>query len=172
MSCFDTFLDSMYGKEVSRKRTTSNVEHSVCLLIQTPREKRARTSEHKFKKSMTMSLEDFVEGMYTGRDMTVMPSKTVKVTSSISNEAEALKLALQLLMSLQAATPTLTNESKSSPSPSYSSLPSSVNPSPTGPRKQRPLQYRPSTPTLEPRRFIPLLYVTDPEENRSWVEEG
>ncbi|EGG11023.1 uncharacterized protein MELLADRAFT_60034 [Melampsora larici-populina 98AG31] len=178
MSCFDAFLDSMYGKEVSRKRPITHVEKSVCVSNATSRAniKRARITQPEIRSSTrsrpekTMSLEEFVIDMYTGRDMVLKSSPRKVNEPKRYTEGEALKLALELLMSPPPAPRTSINGT-SSPTSTYPSVSSSLNPSPTGPQKEKAVYHESLNPVMEPNRSIPLLYLTEPEEDPYWLAE-
>ncbi|EGG11126.1 uncharacterized protein MELLADRAFT_60005 [Melampsora larici-populina 98AG31] len=82
-------------------------------------------------------------------------------------EAFKLQLALELLMGPAHVTPSLMGESQISPSTSCSSLPASLNPSPTVPfRQAASYPHRPPNPALERRRPMPLSFGNAPNEDR------
>ncbi|EGG03957.1 uncharacterized protein MELLADRAFT_108889 [Melampsora larici-populina 98AG31] len=190
MSCSNAFptafLNSVYGPHVSRKRTIAHIDNSVCVsdLAPVAHIKRARIVRPQpqgfiyTSTGVTTSSQDFA---YVGSGSEVIRRSYPNMNFLITNhqettrhedfEAFKLQLALELLMG--PAPPSLMSGNQTSPSTSTSSLPSSLNPSPTVPfRQTTSYPHRPPNPAIERRRPMPLSFVNVPNEDPHQFERS
>ncbi|KAH9808671.1 hypothetical protein DFH28DRAFT_908030 [Melampsora americana] len=170
MSCFDAFLDSMYGPETPspRKRTISHVDVSIQTPTPVAHHKRVKCTPYQHQAlpyiltDREMSLADFQMELNHDREQ-----ERERESSLRFNEETALQKALALLMSPPTFTPAAISDIRSSPASSSSS----ATPSPVLSRNTLHPQHRyirPEGPVTDPRRTIPELRVT--EEIPDWVQ--
>ncbi|EGG11128.1 uncharacterized protein MELLADRAFT_102851 [Melampsora larici-populina 98AG31] len=167
MSILNAFLDSMYGKEVPRKRTISQVDNLVSTSIQT-----LATSQKRLKIAPSrplpyiltereMSLADFQKELNSDKEKLKRSNLAVQSNSSMA-EGKAPKETR--LLHDGYPNPAVKSESPSGPFFFTPSLPSSANPSPITSFEEEPVHHTPWVPVTDPTRSIPILQVTEPDE--------
>ncbi|KAH9808672.1 hypothetical protein DFH28DRAFT_1134999 [Melampsora americana] len=176
MSVFDSFLDSMYGQEVRRKRMLSQVDNSFLTSILAPAasHKRPKNSPPRAISYILTERETSVADFQ--RELNADNEKSTPSTLQFDpsfNERKALK---EELASSEDGHPTSTPDTMSeSPSgiPSFTySLPSSANPSPIISFNEQPVHSTPSVSATDLMRSIPVLQVTGPDEIPDWSEHS